>query len=66
MVKSLKGQFIFSLLVAVGFVVSSFSYTELTAGDRYYVTRWLMYFAMIVSVFNAGILTQKYMASRKT
>ncbi|SFA95384.1 hypothetical protein SAMN04488072_104119 [Lentibacillus halodurans] len=57
MVQSVKGQLILSLLVAVGFVIASFSYTEFTVDERFYFTRLIMYFVMIVSVFNAGMLT---------
>lgn len=65
MVRSVKGQFILSVLVAAGFVYHSFSYTEFTGEERFLFIRILFYFAMIVSVFNVGMLTQKYIQSKK-
>lgn len=65
MVKSLKGQFILSILVAFGFIYNSFNYTEFTSEEGFYLPRLLLFIAMIFSVYNAGMLTQKYIQSRK-
>ena len=65
MVRSIKGQFVLNLLVAIGFVISSFSYIEFTGEERFLPVRVLFYFTMIVAVFNAGLITQKYIHERK-
>ncbi|RYG74174.1 hypothetical protein EU245_02875 [Lentibacillus lipolyticus] len=65
MIKSLKGQFILSVVTAVLFVAGSFSYIEFTGKDVFAFTRVLFYFAMVVSVYNAGMLTQKYVQRKK-
>src|SRR5699024_3427927 len=102
MIKSLKGQFILSILVALAFIYNSFNYIEFTGMDnfylprlllyisiffsilvvlvfvyvsfyyiefngkeKFYLTLLLLYIAMIFSVYNAGILTQKYIQSKK-
>jgi len=65
MIKSLKGQFILSILVALAFIYNSFNYTEFTGKEEFYFPRLLLYIAMIFSVYIAGILTQKYIQSKK-
>ncbi|GIN87630.1 hypothetical protein J6TS2_40160 [Heyndrickxia sporothermodurans] len=65
MVKSLKVQFILSILVAIAFIYNSFNYTEFSGEGEFYVPRLLLYIAMIFSVYNAGILTQKFIQSKK-
>lgn len=65
MIKSIKAQFILSMVVAILFVLGSFSYIEFTGMERFQFTRWLMYFAMIISIYNAGLLTQKYIRENK-
>ncbi|SEH99966.1 hypothetical protein SAMN05192559_1074 [Halobacillus karajensis] len=65
MIKSLKWQLIISLLVAIGFVYNSFSYIVFIGDERFLFNQILFYFIMILSVFNAGLLTQKYIQSRK-
>jgi len=65
MIKSLKGQFILSILVALAFIYNSFNYIEFTGKEKFYLPRLLLYIAMIFSVYNAGILTQKYIQSKK-
>ena len=58
MIKSLKGQLILSIFVAIGFVYINFSSIELTRGT-------IFFFIMVSSVFNAGLLTEKYIQTRK-
>lgn len=65
MVKSVKGQFIISILVAIGFFINSFSYIEFTGEAEFMFNRKLFYFVMILSVFNAGLLTQKYIQAKR-
>ncbi|WP_438298440.1 hypothetical protein [Sporosarcina sp. FA15] len=50
MIKSLKGQLILSIFVAIGFVYINFSSIDLTRGT-------IFFFIMVSSVFNAGLLT---------
>ncbi|UOQ48999.1 hypothetical protein MUN88_02345 [Gracilibacillus caseinilyticus] len=64
MIKSIKGQFILSLLVALCFVYHSFSYIEFTGEERFLFNRILFFFIMISSIFNAGLFTQKYIQAR--
>ncbi|MGP4108933.1 hypothetical protein [Virgibacillus sp. L01] len=65
MVKSVKGQFIISLLVAIGFLMNSFSYIKFTGEAEFMFNRKLFYFVMIISVFSAGLLTQKYIQTKR-
>ncbi|REJ05628.1 hypothetical protein DYE48_20300 [Halobacillus trueperi] len=65
MVKSIRVQFVLILLAAIGFVINSFSFIEFTGEERFIPIRVLFYFIMIVSVFNAGMITQKYIDIRK-
>ncbi|MGE7688509.1 hypothetical protein ACQKMI_04780 [Lysinibacillus sp. NPDC097214] len=65
MIKSLKGQFILSIFVAIGFVYVNFSSIEFIADKRDPVVRVIFFFNMILSVFNAGLLTEKYIQTRK-
>ena len=58
MIKSLKGQLIVSIFVAIGFVYINFSSIEFTRGN-------IFFFIMVSSVFNAGLLTEKYIQTRK-
>lgn len=62
MIKSLKGQLILSIFVAIGFIYTTFSNIEFI-GDS--AIRVLFFFIMICSVFNAGLLTEKYMQTRR-
>ncbi|SES28528.1 hypothetical protein SAMN04487944_1355 [Gracilibacillus ureilyticus] len=61
MIKSVKGQFVLSLLVAISFIYLSFSNIEFTGEERFTINQILFYFIMITSVFNAGLMTQKYL-----
>ncbi|MEK4485673.1 hypothetical protein MHH81_08720 [Psychrobacillus sp. FSL H8-0484] len=65
MIKSLKGQFILSVFVAIGFVYVNFSSIEFIADKRDPTVRVIFFFTMILSVFNAGLLTEKYIQTRK-
>ncbi len=65
MIKSLKGQFILSIVVALCFIINSFNYTNFTGEGEFYFPRLLFYIAMIFSVYNTGMLTQKYIQSKK-
>jgi hypothetical protein len=65
MIKSVKGQCILSAVTAVLFVIGSFSYIEFTGKENFHYTRLIFYFVMVVSVYNAGMLTQKYIETKK-
>lgn len=65
MIKSLKGQFILSIFVAIAFVYSTFLNIDFTIDERISPVRILFFFIMILSVFNAGLLTEKYIKTRK-
>lgn len=65
MFKSIKVQFVLILLTAIGFVINSFLFIEFTGEERFLRIRILFYFIMLVSVFNAGMITQKYIHVRK-
>ncbi|MFB7157641.1 hypothetical protein [Lysinibacillus sp. NPDC056232] len=65
MIKSLKGQFFLSIFVAFGFVYVNFSSIEFIADKRDPTVRVIFFFIMILSVFNAGLLTEKYIQTRK-
>ncbi|RJS61138.1 hypothetical protein CJ483_14675 [Bacillus sp. PK3_68] len=63
MVKSIKGQLILSILVSIGFMYTVFSYIEFTEEGRF--SKILFYFVLISSVYNTGMLTEKYLQQRK-
>jgi|GEM_PF-1702130 len=65
MIKSLKGQFILSIFVSIGFVYVNFSSIEFIADKRDPTVRVIFFFLMILSVYNAGLLTEKYIQTRK-
>jgi len=60
-----KVLFILSTIVAGLFIINSFSYVEFTGEEEFLFTRKIMYFAMLVAVYNAGLMTQKYLRSKK-
>ncbi|ADU32207.1 hypothetical protein [Evansella cellulosilytica] len=61
MFKSVKGQFIITIITAVLFVFHIFvNVTELSG-----FIDILFYFIMIIAVYNAGLLTQKYIQTNK-
>jgi CDP-diglyceride synthetase len=63
MFKSLKAQLTLSLLVAGAFIYQSLSYVEFTGEFRF--NQVLIYLIMVVSVYNAGLITQRYVEARK-
>ncbi|WP_342599067.1 hypothetical protein MHB48_16920 [Psychrobacillus sp. FSL H8-0483] len=65
MIKPLKEQFILSIFVAIGFVYVNFSSIEFIADKRDPTVRVIFFFIMILSVFNAGVLMEKYIQTRK-
>lgn len=62
-IKSVKGQFILFIIIAILFVAASFLYIEFTGKETF--TRIIMYFTMIIAVYNAGLFTQKYIHTKK-
>ena len=60
MIKSVKGQLIFSIITASLFVIASFSFIEFTENEGFLFGPIVYYFIMIFAVYNAGLLTQKY------
>ncbi|OMP67587.1 hypothetical protein BTO28_06485 [Domibacillus epiphyticus] len=64
MIKSLKGQFILSIITAICFIYLVLSYTDFTGEAKF--SRILFFTAMILSVYNTGMLTQKYIKSKKS
>ncbi|CDQ41970.1 MULTISPECIES: hypothetical protein [Virgibacillus] len=65
MVKSIKGQFILSMFVAIAFIYNTSNFTDFIKEDAFHLPYVMFYVAMIASVFNAGICTQKYVEFRK-
>ncbi|WP_416150289.1 hypothetical protein ACM26V_04710 [Salipaludibacillus sp. HK11] len=61
MIKSVKGQFIITLITAVLFVFHIFVNVIELSG----FIDILFYFIMVFSVYNAGLLTQKYIQTDK-
>jgi hypothetical protein len=64
MIKSLWGQFIFSIITAFCFISLVLSYTDFTGETRF--SQMIFFFTMIISVYNAGTLTEKYIKSNKS
>ncbi|MGG0655769.1 hypothetical protein [Rummeliibacillus pycnus] len=64
MIKSLKGQLILSLFVSGCSIYLIFSRFELNDGNRF--VQIIFFFALILNIFNSGLLTQKYMHSKKS
>ncbi|MDN4492525.1 hypothetical protein [Ureibacillus aquaedulcis] len=65
MVRSLKGQFFLSIFVAIGFLYINFTSIEFITDKRDPAIRVLFFLIMILSVFNAGLYTEKYIQTRK-
>jgi len=65
MIRSLKIQLIVSVLIAIGFIYHSLSNIEFTGDDRFLFNWILSFFIMIFSIFNVGILTQKYIQTKR-
>lgn len=66
MIRSIKGQFILSIFVAIGFVYSTFSNIGFTADEGVLSGRVLFFFIMILTVYNEGVLTEKYIQINMT
>ncbi|WP_419962381.1 hypothetical protein [Psychrobacillus sp. BM2] len=64
-VKSLKWQVFVSIFTAICFVYFTFSNIEFSVGKQDPFNQVLFFFIMVVSVFNAGLLTQKYIQTKK-
>ena len=65
MIKSVKGLFVLSVITAILFIINTFSYIEFTGIAEFQFPRIIMYFASFLAVYNAGILTQKYIQTRR-
>jgi len=65
LLKSVKVQFILSIITAFLFMINSLSYVEFTGIEAFLFPMKIMYFAMLVAVYNAGIMTQKYLQHKK-
>jgi len=46
-------------------MINSLSYVEFTGIEAFLFPMKIMYFAMLVAVYNAGIMTQKYLQHKK-
>lgn len=64
MIKSIKRQLIFSIITASLFVIASFSFIEFTEKEGFLFAPIVYFFIMIFTVYNAGLLTQKYIQSK--
>ncbi|MGW6301675.1 hypothetical protein [Peribacillus butanolivorans] len=58
-----EGHLILSIIVAIGFIYTTFSYIEFTSKARF--SKIFFYFGMISVVYGVGILTQKYIQKKK-
>jgi len=58
MIKSLKAQFILSILVSFSFIYVIFSNIEFVKGEIF--VQKIFFFVMILSIYNSGLLTQKF------
>lgn len=65
MIKSIKGQFILSIVIALAFTVNSFNYTDFSLEGELHLPKLIFYLIMIISVYNAGMLTQQFIQSKK-
>ncbi len=65
MIKSIKGQLILFILVTIGFIYHTLSDITFTGDERFLSIRVLYFFIMIFSVFNVGLLTQKYIQTKE-
>ena len=63
--KSSKFELILTILVAVCFTINSFYYTDFTSEGDFALPKLIFYGIMIVSLFNAGMITEKFIQSRK-
>ncbi|MEK4522172.1 hypothetical protein MKX96_11145 [Psychrobacillus sp. FSL W7-1493] len=60
MIKSAKGQLILSTITATLFIIASFSFIQFNDGNRFFFGPVVFYILMLLNVFHAGLLTQKY------
>ncbi|MFB6804912.1 hypothetical protein ACFCVU_27960 [Peribacillus butanolivorans] len=58
-----EGQLILSIIVAIDFIYTTFSYIKFTSKARFSNT--FFYFGMISVVYGVDILTQKYIQKKK-
>lgn len=58
-----EGQLILSIIVAIDFIYTTFSYIKFTSKARF--SKIFFYFGMISVVYGVGILTQKYIQKEK-
>ncbi|GLY11830.1 hypothetical protein ACP2W0_13775 [Pseudobacillus badius] len=65
MIKSVKGQLILWVFVAASFIYQAFHYMEFTGEKEFRFSHTLAYVLMILSVYNAGMFTQKFIQSKK-
>lgn len=65
MKKSTRFELILTVFVAICFTINSFSYTDFTFEGEFALPRLILYVIMIVSLFNAGMITQKFIQARK-
>ncbi|NME06442.1 MULTISPECIES: hypothetical protein [unclassified Psychrobacillus] len=60
MIKSAKGQLILSTITATLFIIASFSFIQFNDGNSFFFGPVVFYILMLLNVFHAGLLTQKY------
>lgn len=65
MIRSVKGLFIISVVLAILMIFNSFSYIEFTGGAEAKFSRTGTYLVTFLVVYNAGIYTQKFIQARK-
>ncbi|KGR77082.1 hypothetical protein [Ureibacillus sinduriensis] len=63
--KSSRFELILTIFVAGCFVMNSFYYTDFSYEGEFALPRLLFYLVMIIALFNAGMVTQKFIHSRK-
>lgn len=63
MIKSLKWQLIVSLLVSLAFIYFIISNIEFINGDKF--VQIIFFIVMVVSIYNSGVLTQKFIQSKE-
>lgn len=57
-----EGHLILSIIVAIGFIYTTFSYIEFTSKARF--SKIFFYYGLISVVYGTGILTQKYIQEK--
>ncbi|WP_102691928.1 hypothetical protein [Rummeliibacillus pycnus] len=63
MIKSLKWQLIVSLLVSLAFIYFIISNIKFINGDKF--VQIIFFIVMVVSIYNSGVLTQKFIQSKE-